>query len=256
VSNNWLPRNPHEALIKTDTIIADTIPTIGQARLRIINLIPGHSGRPAGNGEPGGGSGASTSTIVERTLGIYGEDKKSHGVTLKRSTEMRDLDRLDTLTTRTIDLSEALAAITWTITPPTLGGSHARRLTWARWLIRRTVNGGLINKRLVADLYDTGHDLHQLVTQWAGEPREAGKRTLELAADPTEQWCRSCLRAGHRNQRDDRYRRHGLCRWCGDFRAEQGALPTLDIIDAHETGSPIAVARLIRDSKPRKKRRK
>jgi hypothetical protein len=30
----------------------------------------------------------------------------------------------------------------------------------------------------------------------------------------------------------------------------------LDIIDAHETGSAIAVARLIRDSKPRKKRRK
>jgi hypothetical protein len=253
---DWLPRTPTEALIKTDTILAATVPTISLARVRIIDLAPGHSGRPAGNGEPGGGSGASTSTVVERTLGIVGEDKKSHGITLKRPTELRDLDRIDALTIRTVDLAEALAALTWTITPPPDGGSHARQLTWARWLIRRVTNGGLIDKRLIGHLYDDSNDLHHLVHQWATPAHTAGKRTLELAADPTEQWCRSCLRAGHRNQRDQRYARHGLCRWCGDFRAEQGQLPTLDIIDAHETGSAIAVARLIRDSKPRKKRRK
>jgi hypothetical protein len=257
VSNNWLPRTPTEALIKTDTIIADTIPTIGNARLRIIDMLPGHSGRPAGNGEPGGGSGASTSTVVERVLGIVGDDDKSRGITLKCSSEMRDLNRLDALTIRTVDLAEALAALTWTITPPPDGGSHARRLTWARWLTRRVSSTDAFkDKQLIGHLYDDANDLHQLVNRWADDPRLGGKRTLELAVDPTEQWCRSCLRAGHRNQRDERYARHGLCRWCGDFRAEQGSLPTLDIIDAHETGSAIAVARLIRDSKPRRKRRK
>jgi hypothetical protein len=240
---NWLPRNPHEALIKTDTILAGIVPQITRARARIIDTIPGHSGRPAGNGEPGGGKGASTSSVVERCAA-------------KNTAEMRTLTRLDELVDRVYVQAWMLTPPAWPIQTPPPGASHARQLALTRWLIRQLIRAHIKHKKGDVDsLWRDVCDLDAIVGTWA-EPRHGGKRTLELAVDPTEQWCRSCLRAGHRNQRDDRYARHGLCRWCGDFRAEQGQLPTLDIIDAHETGSPIAVARLIRDSKPRKKRRK
>jgi hypothetical protein len=36
----------------------------------------------------------------------------------------------------------------------------------------------------------------------------------------------------------------------------QGVLPSLDVIDAHESGSPLEVARLIRDTDRKTKRRR
>lgn len=239
IDGTWLPRTPHEALVKADAILADIVPRISGARERIIDVLPGHSGRPAGNGEPGGGSGAATSTVVERTA-------------LKGGPEMRDLTRIDELVQRIVDTAEHMHVTGLT---PVLGRSPARRLTWARWLIRRMAHYPAPNRRHVQWLYDDCAELDQLVDQWAA-PRAGGKRTHQLAVDDTGTWCRSCLRAGYRNPRDERYPTFGLCRWCGDFKAAQGVLPTLDILDAHESGSRLEVARLIRDTDRKSKRRR
>jgi hypothetical protein len=252
IDTTWLPRTPQEALVKADTILAAIVPRIGDARGRIIDVLPGHSGRPAGNGEPGGGSGASTSTVVERTLGIVGEDKKTRGIHLKSPSEMLDLNRIDHLVGRIVNAAQHMHG---PALAPTEGGSAARRLTWARWLIRRLAALSRPPSGLVQRLYDDVCELNRLVDQWAA-PHLGGKRTHQLAADDTGTWCRSCLRAGCRNPRDPRYPTLGLCRWCGDFRAAQGVLPSLDMLDAHESGSPLEVARLIRDTDKRTRKRK
>jgi hypothetical protein len=239
IDTTWLPRTPQEALIKADAILADIVPRITDARTRIIDVLPGHSGRPAGNGEPGGGSGASTSTVVERTA-------------LKRCQELVDLNRIDELVERIVNAAQHMHA---TPLVPTEGGSAARRLTWARWLIRRLAALSRPPSGLVQRLDDDVTELDRLVDQWAA-PHLGGKRTHQLAADDTDTWCRSCLRAGHRNPRHTLYRGLGLCRWCGDFKVAQGVLPTLDIVDAHESGSPMEVARLIRDTDKRTRKRK
>jgi hypothetical protein len=239
IDTTWLPRTPQEALVKADTILAAIVPRIGDARGRIIDVLPGHSGRPAGNGEPGGGSGASTSTVVER-------------VALKRCQELVDLNRIDELVERIVNAAQHMHA---TPLMPTEGGSAARRLTWARWLIRRCSARQSVPRGLVERLYDDVSELDRLVDQWAA-PHLGGKRTHQLAADDTGTWCRSCLRAGYRNPRHAKYPGVGLCRWCGDFKLAQGVLPSLDVIDAHESGSPLEVARLIRDTDRKTKRRR
>jgi hypothetical protein len=239
IDTAWLPRTPQEALTKADTILAGIVPRIGDARARIIDVLPGHSGRPAGNGEPAGGSGASTSTVVERTA-------------LKRCQELVDLNRIDELVQAILSRAQLMHRTPFA---PPVAGSTARRLTWARWLIRRMVNYPPPPKGMVQRLHDDVCELDRLVDQWAA-PHVGGKRTHQLAADDTGTWCRSCLRAGCRNPRDARYPTLGLCRWCGDFRAAQGVLPSLDMLDAHESGSPLEVARLIRDTDKRTRKRK
>jgi hypothetical protein len=239
IDTTWLPRTPQEALVKADTILAAIVPRIGDARGRIIDVLPGHSGRPAGNGEPGGGSGASTSTVVER-------------VALKRCQELVDLNRIDELVERIVNAAEHLHA---TPLMPTEGGSAARRLTWARWLIRRCSARQSVPSGLVQRLYDDVSELDRLVDQWAA-PHLGGKRTHQLAADDTGTWCRSHLRAGYREARHKDFPALGLCDWCGRFRGAQGVLPSLDILDAHESGDRFAVARLIRDADKKTRKRK
>ena len=255
-TRRWLPTNTASKLVLADTILADIVPRIGDTRQRIIDLIPGHSGRPAGTGDPPGGQGGSTTSVIERTLGIQGDDTKTRGVTLRISAEATDLETLDHCVNHIDHLTRVCVQLAGgRLTEPQPNASHARRLAWDRWAIR--VVSGLDPRLpgwLTKGLCDTAGDLESLCAAW--QPAHIPvKRATELATDDTERYCRSCLRAGHRNPRDPRYRE--LCRWCGDFKAEQGQLPTLDIIDAHETGSSLAVARLIRDdTKTRKRKRK
>jgi hypothetical protein len=239
IDTTWLPRTPQEALVKAGTILAGIVPRIGDARARIIDVLPGHSGRPAGNGDPGGGSGASTSTVVER-------------VALKRCQELVDLNRIDELVQRIVNAAEHMHGAGLA---PTEGGSAARRLTWARWLIRRCSARQSVPRGLVERLYDDVSELDRLVDQWAA-PHLGGKRTHQLAADDTGTWCRSHLRAGYREERYRDYTTLGLCRWCGEFKGAQGVLPSLDILDAHESGSRFEVARLIRDAADKKTRKR
>lgn len=95
--------------------------------------------------------------------------------------------------------------------------------------------------------------LEHVCIAW-GPPRlvELG-RSAELAADATDSWCRSHLRVGARAPRSDRYPVDGLCRSCGDFLAEHGWLPTLEILDALQSGMHgSTIAKMIRDEQERR----
>ncbi len=235
MTDGWIPRTTLEKLIQIDTLLSEVVPNFGKARERIVDTLPGHSGRPAGSGEPSGGrSGGHGATIVERTFATWDRD-------------VADLDQLD-------GLAEAVVARLASWFPSSAGpidNGAVRRLAWARWCIQQiTRTGARFNGRQLMALHRDAEQLHRKVMIWAG-PREATDvRSPSLAADMTNSLCRSCLRAGVRNLRSDRYTTDGLCRWCGDFRGEQGFLPTLVIIDAHQTGAPgSTIAKMIRDER-------
>lgn len=237
----WIPRTSREGLIQTDTILASIVPTIADTRERIAELIPGHSGRPTGTGEPGGGTGASDDTIVER-------------VAFKSSTERSDLDELERLTKAIVERTN-LIANHHGYKLPEPQGTPARQLTWTRWTLRLLIDAyAQPSSKWCERLHQDTIRLADIVDHW--NPHQPTTRSPGLAQDDTQQWCRSHLRIGNRTPRDSRYPKHGLCRWCGDFQAEQGFLPTLDILDAHETGSPLAVARAIRDGRKKRSRKK
>ncbi len=246
--NGWTPRTPLEQLIQIETMLAEIVPRFGRARARIVDTLPGHSGRPAGNGEPGGGRGASSSTVVERTQAEWHRSG-------------RDLDRLERLARDVVDVVLSLAPDG--LERPVDNGP-VRRLAWSRWAVRHVVEltrgGRHVARARLIDLHRDVEHLHRMVSIWADPRTPPESRSLELAADATETLCRSCLRAGARNERSERYSSDGLCRWCGDFQSEQGFLPTLEIIDAHESGQPgSSIARLIREARraqPRRRRRR
>jgi hypothetical protein len=58
-----------------------------------------------------------------------------------------------------------------------------------------------------------------------------------------EDWCTSCWRDNHNDTRVTRrdggrgapyYA--GLCKWCGDFKAEHGQVPPMALVRAHHVG--------------------
>lgn len=265
MSDRWLPRTPLEVLIKVDAMLADVVPRFGGARERVAELLPGHSGRPAGNGEPGGGSGGGHGDTVVERLVLSEANRRSPA-----AAALADLDRLvERIVGHAVDL--AAVAVAGGAPIPRLGpldNGAVRPLVWVRWLIRGVAESGrrgLIRPRLrdtdVGSLYNDAARLAAAVDAWA-EPRQADvRRTDELAADDTERWCRSCLRIGWRSERAARYQLLGLCRWCGDFHAEQGFLPSLELLDAHRSGKMITTA-MVAASRPtskspkRKKRRR
>jgi hypothetical protein len=255
--DSWVPRNNLEKLIQVDTLLAGLIPRFGSARERIVDTLPGHSGKPAGNGDPGGGSGGGHgASVVERTSARW----DSHAA---------DLERLDRLAAAIVD---RLMHEFPTVTGPIDNGA-VRRLVWARWVVRALVQFGPRRASQLKDgwllrLHGDVDQLYRIVEIWA-DPREApAARSAELAVDDTEALCRSCLRVGARNDRSpiERQRAAGLCRWCGDFQEAQGFLPTLAIVDLHESGAAgSTIARAIKDerrtrgldrTKPAKKKRR
>ena len=263
----WLPRTTGEKLIRIDTVLAGVVPVFSSTRERIADLLPGHSGRPAGTGEPPGGSGGGGATVVERTVlgaDLRPEDPDDAPCRLPSSPERAALDQIDRLAVRVVEKAEALmrGAAPMRHLPGPADTGTVRRLVWARWAIRQLEHSGCrLPDRHVDQLWHDVGLLADLCTTW-GEPRTISERDAELAVDDTEQWCRSHLRIGARERRSERYTSDGLCRWCGDFAAEQGWLPTLDIVDAHNVGAHgSTIAKMIRDHvkattpKVRKKRK-
>lgn len=245
----WLPRTNQEKLIKIDGLLAGIVVGFGVAVDRAADLLPGHSGRPAGNGEPGGGSGGFGDTVVERQV------IAADGGLRARPAEARALDDLVRLAERVVVLAVELARIVGRPHQGPLDNGPLRRLVWARWALRSiegtsTKNPGvMLPGRIIDRLWRDVVALSDLVEVY-GPPREAPvKRSDELAVDLTEQLCTSHLRIGQRAPRDKRYTGIGLCRWCGDYLAAHGFVPTLEIVDAHENKNPIALARLTRDEK-------
>jgi hypothetical protein len=95
--------------------------------------------------------------------------------------------------------------------------------------------------------------LHPLCQRWAKPTRTPIAAAEQLATDLTETWCRRCLALGYRNPRH----RGDRCRWCYDLEREHGiTVATNAMIEAHEAGNNIRVARLINAEKTTPKRRK
>ena len=233
-------------------MLARIIPRHRRAHEAIVDALPGHSGRPAGTGEPPGGRGASTSSVVERTA-------------LRRSSEWVTLDRFTHLSAAVVDQADTLtrASVGRDIYRPA-SVSRVRQLVWARWAVRVLLDlehDGVarIDRRGITAMFGTVADLAALVDRWTVTPTAPARpASSDMADDLTETWCVSCLRTGRRTPRCDRYASSKVCRSCGDFTANHGWPPTLDIVDALADGRYTDVARLVRDEKQRrnKKRKK
>lgn len=257
----WLPQTPRQKLVKIDTLLAGIIPRFTDTRERIVDVLPGHSGRPAGNGEPPGGSGGGGATVVERVVlgpDLANDDPGRDARTPVRA-EQRALDQMDHLARMTVERVEALTRRVGCKLGPVPDLGMVRRLVWARWAVRvvEQLNPARLPDRLLDSLWFDLEALDHICIAW-GPPRSApSAREVELAADPTENYCRSHLRIGAREHRSDRYPTDGLCRPCGDFLAEHGWLPTLEILDALQSGMHgSTIAKMIRDEHERRRKAK
>jgi hypothetical protein len=247
MTQRWLPRNTRERLVLIDTTLAALVPRVTATRERLTDLIPGHSGRPACNGEPGGGNGHGTS-IVERTA----EAGPDHAELI--------LAELDTHITIIETSVVALVIHAGGRLPhPPEPTTPTRRLAWSRWAIRILTQTRTNHPdHLIDQLWKHTRHLEAIVDLWTTTPHQPDiKRSSDLAADDTGNWCRSHLRIGSRVPRDAHYPSNGVCRWCGDFHAEQGFPPTLELLDAHESGRRITL-QMVDQARPTKhpKRRK
>ena len=230
----WLPRTTREKLILIDTVLADIVPRYTATRTRITDTMPGHSGRPAGNGDPGGGTSSSTTTVVERTA-LATPSPERHA--------LAELDRLTESIVVRVGGIVGMAGLR--LLPPAPG--NVRRLVWARWAVRvlEQTDPRIPNRHIDALWHDVDA-LDGICNQW-GPPRRITQRRTDLANDDTDTWCRSHLRIGSREPRSPHYTNDGLCNTCGRFLGEQGWLPTLDILDALTSGAHgSTIAKLIR----------
>lgn len=251
----WTPRDGVEALIVCDTLLAELTPRFGRARAGLLELQSGLSGRPAGSGDPpGGGSGFSSTSVVERTA------------TVERKTPERwRLDRLDELPPLlVVDMVPIIRSCDGRLSPLPPSPTAGQRLAWVSWATRLCVELHQLSgtqPRKVLRFHGHVDELHALVLSATADPQTPTvERAVQLATDLTDMWCRSCLRIGQRAGRSDRYA-DGLCRWCGDFTGAQGFLPTLDLLDAYHAGKRItetmvAAARQSLLDKPKKRRKR
>lgn len=255
--DDWLPRTPHEAIIKAATLLAVTVPLVPVARARIVDVLPGHSGRPVGTGDVAAGRGAPTVTPGDDDAGpLTVVERNALAATDPAWRDLEQLDRLiDTITAAAGALIARPALLT--------GAPRDRLLARASQVLQRLAElpPARYDRRAARTLYNATHDLHQLATTWAGT-REGAPRSPTLAIDNSGTLCRSCLRAGHRKPRSPRFPREGLCETCGRFQGEQGFLPTLEILDAIASGvHGSTIAKMIREAKrarpkPARKRRR
>jgi len=130
------------------------------------------------------------------------------------------------------------------------------RLVWCRYVLRQLIAHNLpVSKRRTEKAHALAVELGDVVSRWSGRSETKVVDAQRLADDQSGMWCRSCLRVGTREPRTDRYPKHGLCRWCGDFQAHQGFLPTPLLLEARRDGRTITVT-MVDTAKPRKKRKR
>lgn len=235
------PRTAVEALHTIDDILGDVIPRYTVAQSNLLDMQPGHSGRPAGTGEPGGGSGG-TSSVTER-------------VALGHHPERYQLDQLERLPLlieqHTADLADAAGLAVPPAAPYSL---LSARLAWARWVVRLAVqDNARTPHRAVQRLWHDVVALDDHVRLWSGEARPAHRdvKGLGITTSSVQDWCPNHLRA---QLHEPSYRAGRYCRWCVDFRTAQGYLPEPGVLEARHLGRKITEA-LIAQHKPSKRRK-
>lgn len=192
-------------VVALDELTHAAVGRVFQAVRNLLELSPGFPASTPGNGSPGAGQGGGT-----RTVEILSSD------------ESYTIDRVP-------------------ITSVEAGILHGHPITEDL----AVVHLGRI-RQLARELYAPTRELHDLVQRWAYRTAGEWSDAPERHAQPTESaansqgWCISCTRL-HKCEpvRSDA---SGLCRWCGDYRAANGDLPPLAILDAHHTGRRITTA--------------
>jgi hypothetical protein len=256
-------------LVQCDTLLAEIVPRYTRALLVLEGMLPGLSGAPAGGGSPGGGKGGRMMMVIAPDADEVAEGGPcpvsvptsvvERAALAGGAPERRRFDRLSVLP---FEIDEVVrVAADWTVYGlPTVSASASgvQRLAWARVALRTAVTvRARVGERRAVRIHGMVCELHDLVESATADPSKPARRVVELAADPTERWCTSCLRTGAREPRVDRYATDGLCRWCGDFLAGQGWLPTLALLDARQSGRRITEAMVLAERpKVKRKRRK
>jgi hypothetical protein len=235
------PRTDVEALRAIDDILATLAQRYPAARSRLLDMQPGHSGRPAGTGEPGGGS-SGTSSVTER-------------VALGRHDERHQLEQLEHLPATVQRFAAELAGMAGLNLPTAPPQSlPSARLAWARWAVRLVLlNGRKPAHNATQRLWHAVVALDDLVERWASDIRRYHHdvKGLGITTTSTLDWCPNHLRA---QLHEPSHRSTRYCRWCFDFRAAQGYLPEPTLLEARHLGRKIT-EQLISQCKPNKRKK-
>lgn len=237
-----------------------------------LDAVLGPVGRPVGTGDPGGGRGGGSGSAVERALlgpDVPGGDPDVDEVEWRPprvSAETRDamsLARLPGLMVGDVLwLADRVGDGLLAEVRPVRGAPGWRKVVWVRAGVRHLLQSGASPQvDDVEQLSRRARELVGLVDAWAPPTAAAvverpSRLTGELATDPTELWCRSCLRLGAKNERSSRYAAAGVCRRCGDFHAVAGLWPNLEVLEAITSGRPVTEVMLQRARKGRRKKRR
>jgi hypothetical protein len=254
-----MPRNPGspiEALWLSDRSLAWSLPMWSKARARLEGLQHGLSGRPAGSGVPGGGSGGVSTSVVERCVLGAGRAERDELVRL--------VELPCRIESSVLELVARLRADGQIPAGPE-GSNPWQRLAWSRWAIRTVVGlyaAGAVARSLprrpVTRLYAQATELEYLIRAHTDPPHrpssDVKKQTTEPKREPSK-WCTIHLRIGAFHPISDRYPTDEVCRWCGDFRAAEGYEPSRDLLEAHDAGKRITQA-MVKAARPVKKRKR
>lgn len=249
-------RLPHE-LVEIEALLDESSKRVGRAVRNMKELaVSGLPTSTPGNGSPGGGKGGSSRTIavedaVEHTVDrvpvtsveamvMAGESDVAQRALAQLVVEIGDAAHLGSdvveqfmgqrpigpepfaqplqLVMHTFRCSRLLVGLDVSDRWSPVGG-------WDRW------------HRPVRRVW-------QLTKSWGFVPTEPGvtvQREL-LASDLTGRWCRSCLRAGVREERD---RNSEFCTWCRKFEQLEGFIPPFDLVHARSNDQRITEAMIV-----------
>ena len=238
-------------LIEIHTMLHESTQKVGRA-VRNMNELS-VSGLPAstpGNGSPGGGKGASSRTmpvtvsrgVVDRVPVTSVEAMALGGSTDEATLALDQLARAarwcatDAASAVERTLGQRPVEPSGAVTPMQLVVQAYRCAVVLVDLDQVQVPGAAVDR-----WYKPTRRVWELCNRWGFSPSRptSSVDTRELlAVDLTEMWCRSCLRVGERAPRH----RGELCRWCESFKAAEGFLPPVELVEAHADGRRISEA--------------
>ena len=137
---------------------------------------------------------------------------------------LRELDRIRTLVAR---LTATITTLNHPLTPPTFrapdeSDRHAAAVSWCLQALNAAQIGTQTPIRGICD------DARALAITVANVHPPAAPTIVDN--------CHAHQRAGLAAAVDPSYRRHYLCRWCGDFRSTYGTPPPPKVVTLHDRG--------------------
>jgi hypothetical protein len=243
-----------EALDQCDGLLAYITPNYRAGLKALTDALPGISGRSVGAGSPSGGSSISAdgegwgaTTVVERAWIAGGADRHR-------------LERYEALPGLCVSACDELGG-EMGLPAITLPAAHVAHMQWAysSWVVLLCIGQARykdvrIPSRPMREVQDLVNETSNLIHNWTGRTvPQPSDLNVDLVTDLTETWCRRCLKYGHREPRSPKHTAHGLCRWCGDFKAVHGWWPTESLLEARHDGHKITEA-MVKAERPRRRK--